>query len=292
MTALNSGRLVYEGVSFPFGEGTPFVLTGFKRGVASARAGDRDRVRADGRAFGRDVKAGPTHDVSLAALGDGSSQASREAAVAVLAGELERVIDALPVRSRGGALAQLWMGDRFCYGRPRDLAPDDSGRWDGVAEYGFAFVAESDRWYGPMVSTRVRFSIPETGGLTFPAEAPFTFDSGPTQRNGVLVVGGDVETLPVFVIQGPVTNPSINVTGVGELQLSVTLAYDQTLTVDCRNGWTKRDGSPLPGAVSPRGARLKDMALAPGSYEVVLRGYDPTGTGFLDVQVEPAFTTF
>lgn len=294
MTALNSGRLVYEGVSFPFGEGTPFALTGFKRGVASARAGDRDRVRADGRAFGRDVKSGPTHDVSLAALGDGSSRASREAAVAVLVGEFERVVDSLPVRSLGGALAQLWIGDRYCLGRPRDLAPDDSGRWDGVAEYGFAFVAESDRWYGLPVSKEIGFTPVVTGGLPIPAAVPFVLGGGGGEADFTVDVVGDVTSWPVFEIAGPITDPYIEVVGVGRLQFRGELAYDQTLEVDTRPWarWVLRNGAAFPGALHPSGARLSDMGLKPGSYQVFFGGYDPSGTSRMTVTVAPAYTSF
>lgn len=242
--------------------------------------------RGDGQRHGRMRRRGQVVSLDVEARPDHRPMADVWA-------ELLSVWRADGIRFTPGARAVL-MSDsgRVAYGMPVDIEPSEEYRIFDTNRAVLTFDCVDDLWYGPAETTRVRFSIPESGGLTFPAEAPFTFDSGPTQRNGVVVVGGEAPILPVFVVQGPVTNPSIHVTGVGELQLSVTLAYDQTLTVDCRNGWVMRDGSPLPGAVSPRGARLKDMALTPGSYEVVLRGYDPTGTGYLDVQVEPAFTTF
>lgn len=246
----------------------------------------RANPRGDGRRVGRDTIAGQSVSLMVEARPD-------HRPLPDVVRELLSVWRADEVRHTGGKLATLTSPDGLtAYGRPRPVAPDQQYRLFDVARAELEFDCIDDLWYGPLESTRVRFSIPESGGLTFPAEAPFTFDSGPTQRNGVVVVGGVVETMPTFVVQGPVVNPSIKVTGRGELQLSVSLAHDQSLTVDCGSGWVTRNGSPLPGAVSPRGARLKDMALAPGSYEVVLRGYDPTGTGFLDVQVEPALTSF
>lgn len=284
MARYSSGRLVVEGVPFPFGEGTPFVITGFQRGVATVRGSEFDRVRRHGRAFGRDLKSGPNHTVSIATLGTADD-------IGELAAALEVAVD------RGGdlthgRLAELWIGDRYCLGRSRDLDADDSGLWDGTAEYAFTFAAESDLWYGEATSTRVRFSVPESGGLTFPAEAPFTFDSGPTQDNGTVRVGGDVATWPVFVIQGPVRNPVVSVRGVGELRFAIELAHDQELVVDCGAGSILRNGVPPTGSLEARGSRLSDMRLAPGSYAVTLRGYDPSGTGFLDVQVSPAFVSF
>lgn len=288
MAGIKSGRLVVKGVSFLFGDDTPFPLTGFKRGAAGTRAQDVNRVRRHGRSFGRDLLEGPTHEVSLVAIADGSD---RLGSVASLMADFESLMNAASDLGHG-ELTELWIGDRYCLGRPRDLDVVDDGVWDGTAEYGFTFAAESKLWYGPSTSTRVRFSVPETGGLRFPARAPFTFDSGPTADNGTIRVDGDVPSFPVFEIHGPVRDPAVDVKGVGELIFDVVLAHDQVLRVDCGAGAVRRDGAPLPGALSSRGARLSDMRLAPGSYSVVLRGYDPTGTGELSVQVAPAFTSF
>lgn len=207
--------------------------------------------------------------------------------------ELVSVWRADEVRGVSGAVAVLVSGSgRRAYGRPRPIRPEFVHKLFGIIRVELEFEAISDLWFGPLESTRVRFSVPETGGLTFPAEAPFTFDSGPTVRNGVVVVGGDAPTAATYVLQGPVTDPSVHVREVGLLQLDTTILFDQAVTVNTRDGYVTRDGLPIPGVVSTAGARLSDMWLSPGSYEVALRGYDPSGTGYLDVQVEPAFTSF
>ncbi|UOQ60390.1 hypothetical protein MUN76_15380 [Leucobacter rhizosphaerae] len=156
------------------------------------------------------------------------------------------------------------------------------------------FEAVDDLWYGPEQVTEISFVPPVSGGLEFPAMAPFTFDSGPTVRNGAVTVEGDVAAWPVFEIQGPVDDPEIDIVGVGRLIFRTSLAWDQTLTVDTRSWarWVKRDGDALPGALSSSGARLSDVSLLPGSYTVLLRGYDTTGTAKLRVLVRPAFTSF
>ena len=286
-----SGSLTYQGVSFLFGSGTPYSITGFVRGVAETRDQDRDNVRGDGRRFGLDLKSGPTHELSLLVQGDGRTGPEREAALGPLLGAIERVWDAAPLRSRSNDLAYLRVGERACVGRPRTVAPDDSGRWDGVAEIGVTFEAADALWYGQEEVTVVRFVPPASGGLTFPAEAPFTFDSGPTMRNASVQVGGEVATWPVFEISGPVTNPEVDIIGVGRLIFRTTLAYDQTLRVDTRPWarWVKRDGAALPGALSPTGSRLSDVSLRPGTYQVLLRGYDPTGTAELRVSTWAAY---
>lgn len=242
--------------------------------------------RRDGLRAGKTFMRGQTVTLSVEARPD-------ERSLDEVWRELSAVWRADEVRLRGGALASLTSDTgRTVYGRPRPLSPDFKHKLFGLARAELVFEATSDLWFGPPMSTRVYFSVPETGGLTFPAVAPFTFDSGPTQRNGVLIVDGDVATFPTFEIRGPVTNPTVYVAGHGTLMFETVLAFDQALTVNTRDGWVKRDGAPLPGALSARGARLSDMQLSPGLYEVVLGGYDPSGTGFLDVQVEPAFTSF
>lgn len=242
--------------------------------------------RRDGRRFGRDLVEGQTVSLQVEVRPDERplDEVWREVVAAWRGDE---------VRGTPGMLASLTADSgRSVRGRPRPVSADSAHRLFDVMRAELVFECVDDLWYGPAVSTRVYFSVPETGGLTFPAVAPFTFDSGPTQRNGVLVVDGDVATFPTFAIRGPVTNPTVYVAGHGTLMFETVLAFDQTLTVNTRDGWVKRNGAALPGALSPRGARLSDMRLSPGSYEVVLGGYDPTGTGYLDVQVEPAFTSF
>lgn len=294
MTALSSGRLTYEGVSFPFGEGTPFALTMFQRGTASSRPGDFARPRADGSAFGRDFKEGATHELSLLVQGAGLSRADRERHVGELAGVLESVWDAARLRGVPGLLARLYVGDRFAYGRPREVVPDDSGRWDGVAEYGLSFAAESDRWYGQEVLVEIPLVAQATGGLPVPAAVPWVIGGGTGQADRTVVLAGDVASWPVFTLHGPVKDPWIDVPGSGRMNFKVDLAWDQSLTVDTRpwNRSIRRDGADLPGALLPSGLRLSDMSMRPGAYRIVFGGYDPTSTSRLTVRVEPAYTSF
>lgn len=209
--------------------------------------------------------------------------------------ELLAVWRADEVRSTPGALATLTSPDGLTvYGLPVDIAPDQKNRLFGLDRASLDFECVDDLWYGPESETTIRLIPPTGGGLTFPAEAPFTFDSGPTERNGSVLVTGDVAVSPVFEIRGPITNPEIDVVGVGRLRFSTELAYDQTLTVDTRHWaqWVKRDGAALPGVLMPSSAWLTDISLVPGAYTVMLRGYDPTGTATLTVRTAPAFTSF
>ncbi|MFF8817275.1 hypothetical protein ACF07D_04655 [Leucobacter sp. NPDC015123] len=199
------------------------------------------------------------------------------------------------IRDRPGVHASLMApSGRHVLGMPVELDPNEEYRLFDTNRAVLSFECVDDLWYGPEEQTTIRFVPPVSGGLTFPAEAPFTFDSGPAVRNASVQVTGDVSTWPVFEIKGPVTNPEVDIVGVGKLIFSVSLAYDQTLRVDTRPWarWVKRDGAAFPGALSASGARLSDVSLAPGTYQVLLRGYDPTGTAELRVSTWPAFTSF
>ena len=291
-----SGELRYEGVSFLFGDGTPYRLTNVVRGSADFRVDDVDRVRRDGRMFGRDFKSGPTHTISMLVEGSGASRDEREADTRVRLGLLAAAWSADSVRNRGGSLAALRIGERWAYGRPRTFAPDDSGIWDGVAEPVMEFVATDDLWYGSPVETVIRFAPAVGGGLRFPAQAPFRFGGQPSVRNASVVVGGEQAAWPVFEVRGPVVNPSVDVPGVGILTFNTALAFDERLVVDTRERWVKRGrvgGAlfPAPGLLSPTGSRLSDMSLLPGAHSVVLRGTDSTNSAELRVTVAPAFST-
>ena len=292
MTNLSSGSLTYEGVSFLFGKGTPYPVTGFQRGTAGYRTEDRDRVRRDGRQMGRDLKQGPQHELSLAVLGEGYTRDEREADARRLLGRLAAVWSADSLRARTGAYAELRVGERVARGRPRAFTPDDSGLWDGAGEAVLQFDAVDDLWYGPSEITTVRFVPEKTGGLPVPAAVPFVLGGGTGEANYMLTVGGDVGTWPEFRLHGPIRDPFIEIVGVGRLVFSTSLAHDQTLIVNTRDGWVKRDGAALPGALSPAGSRLSDMQLRPGLFRVFFGGYDPSGASRLEVRVGPAFTSF
>lgn len=251
--------------------------------------------RGDGRRSGRMYRRGQAVSLAIEARPD-------ERSADEVWREFLSVWRADEIRSQPGAMARLTADTgRFAVGLPVDIEPDQEYRIFDTNRAAVVFEAQDDLWYGPEEVTRIRFVPPVSGGLTFPAEAPFTFDSGATTRNGSVLVAGDVESWPVFEISGPVTNPEVEVAGVGRLVFKTTLAYDQFLRVDTRPWarWVQRGYvqnptvlSPLPGALSPSGSRLSDMALRPGAYQVLLRGYDPSGTAELGVVLNPAYTSF
>ncbi len=286
---LDRGRIVYEGVSLQFGSGTPYRLTGFKRGVAEREDADVRRPRSDGSILGRSFKGKAQHSLSL--LVDAGKD---EDAAMDLLGELEDVWDAAANRVDAGFMAELWIGDdRYCIGQPRALDPDDTGLWDGTATADLTFVAESDRWYGPTVSVTVGLMPTVRGGLRLPARAPFFFDSGPTDAFGTIRNTGSLSAWPVFEVKHAITNPVVGIEGVGRLIVNYDLKYDQTLTLDTRPATrgVYVNGVPIPGLLSASGQRLADMAMPSGTHQVTLRGRSP-GSATLTCRVAPTTSSF
>lgn len=244
--------------------------------------------RGDGQRAGLGYRVGQVVSLSVEARPD-------HRPVAEVWRELLSVWRSDEVRGVFGATASLTTDTGLTvFGHAVDISPDQQYRLFHADRAVLQFRAIDDLWYGAEAVTTIRLVPPVSGGLEFPAEAPFTFDSGPTVRNGSVVVAGDVAAWPVFEIAGPITNPVIDVLGIGQLVFKTTLAYDQMLTVDTRPSarWVKRGVAPVPGVLSASGARLSDMSLTPGAHTVMLRGYDPTGTAELRVRVAPAFPSF
>lgn len=248
----------------------------------------RANPRGDGRRVGRDTIAGQSVSLMVEARPD-------HRPLPDVVRELLSVWRADEVRHTGGKLATLTSPEGLtAYGRPRPVGPDQQYRLFDVARAELVFECIDDLWYGPAVSVVIPLFTASTGGLPIPAAVPWVIGGGSGQSDRVVTVEGTQATWPVFTLHGPIKDPFIDVPGVGRLQFSVSLAYDQALTVDTRH-WNRsimRAGADLPGALLASGARLSDMAMQPGAYRIIFGGYDPTSTSRLTVQVEPAFTSF
>lgn len=294
MSDLNSGSITHRGASLHFGGDAPYVLTSFVRGVPGLRAADSPAPNRDGMILGHALKGGPLHQLKIAVIGRGTTRAEREADVRFLVRQLEAFWEGDPNCGDAGDVAELHVGGVRAFGHMREFTPDDATLWDGSAEPSLAFQTVDKKWFGKAESTRINMVPPVSGGLAFPAEAPFAFDSGPRSRSKSILVTGEVAAWPVFALHGPITNPVIDIPGVGRLVFTGVLSFDQTLTVDTRP-WARsimKDGSGASGMLSSAGSRLSDMSLPVGAHTITLRGHDATGTAWLDASVEPAYTSF
>ena len=169
-----------------------------------------------------------------------------------------------------------------CYGRPR--------RYDEVTGFltrvGYStvvcdFQLIDNRFYSDEeYSTEIGLAQPPDGGLVAPLVAPLT-TTPESRTEGVATITGNTPTWLVVEFHGPVTNPSISI---GDLTIGLTgtLAYDEVITVDprpwARTALRNTDGASFAGLLSRETPAMKNMLIAPGTYGLLYRGLDPSGS--------------
>jgi hypothetical protein len=286
-------RLSYPGVEYAFGTpATPvFNRTTPDLGDVDIRVSDVDRPRADGRAFGVDFRGGRTISFDLGLRARSEAEVRQEAA------RLQQVWRADAVRSTAGALATLttqYAGrQRVIYGRPRRLAVDYSDA--GINSFVTAvadFAAIDDLFYdADEYSAQFGSVPPTTGGLVAPLAAPLSTTRS-SSRATSLRVNTEMPTWPVIRIYGPMTNPVLNIGDEFEIEVRLSLRYDEFVHIDTRP-WARsamRNGyANVSGLV--RGSRLSQAALGPGNYPVGIKGMDPTGTARVSISWTPVYVS-
>lgn len=287
-------NLNYLGVeSYDFGrpEDGVYLAAAPDLGSPEFIADDAQVPRGDGRRFGQDYLGGRTITFELAVAED----TARDALDLVSrAGKAWRA-DAL--RAAPGAVAGLTTTTdgayRAVFGRPRRFAADLENVHQGVAEVIAEFACVDDLFHGEQQATTIGLVPPPTGGLTTPFITPLVTALEGASPPGAIRVGGDANVFPVFTVHGPITNPVIDL-GVWKIALLTTLTASESVVVDPRP-WVRtirtNSGRSLAGALTRGSRRLSQAFLAPGSYEAVLTGTDPTGTSYLNVAWRDAYTT-
>lgn len=249
---------------------------------------DADRPRADGVAFGVDTFGGRTITFAIDVLGVDEAEVRAQAAV------LAHAWRADIVRQSPGAVATL-MSDsgRVTFGRPRRFAADNEWQQQALIRATADFACADTLWYSGVESTQVVTFAPAVGGgLVAPLASPLS-TTATSDRSQVFTVGGELGTWPVFEIEGPITNPVVEVVGLLRMEFRTTLAFDQKLVVDSRP-WVRsilRNGASVAGTLSRKSTRLSQALLIPGAHELVLRGVSDTATARATVRWRDAYLT-
>lgn len=288
-------QISYGSASYLFGTGLPtFNRTTPVVGDVDIRVADGDRPRDDGRSMGVDFRGGQT--ISF----DWVVRSATEAAARAEASALKRIWRADEVRLVPGAVAELrsrYAGrERVTYGRPRRFAPDYS---DAAVNHIVGVISDfaciDDVWYSTESTTVVTpFAPPLGGGLVAPLKAPLSTTRS-SDRSSVFTVGGEMPTWPVIEIDGPITNPYVEIVGLYRFTLNTSLNHDETITIDTRPRFrsvTRSDGQSLAGNLTRTSPRLQDAVLPLGVYEVAFGGTDVTGTSESRLIWHDAFPTF
>lgn len=295
MSDLRNGewQLSYPGTVYTFGTpATPaWNLTTPDLGDTDLRVADVDRPRQDGRSFGVDYRGGRTISFTLG-LRSQTSEAVREEAAA-----LQRAWRADAVRLTPGGVAELrtrYDGrDRLVYGRPRRMALDYSDT--AVNRYVGAvcdFAAADDLFYAPFEES-VSFGIVPAlgGGLLAPLASPLS-TTRTSDRSMAFTVSSEMPVWPVITLDGPISNAVISVGPEIVFKVRLDLLYDETVVIDTRP-WMRsalRNGTAnVSGSI--RGTRLSQASLPSGTYDVGIRGVDPTGTASVKLAWRPTFSS-
>lgn len=286
-------RLVYAGADYTFGTGAceVFNLTAPDLGDVALRVADADNPRTDGVSFGTDFRGGRTITFDLGVRGATEVEVRRSVEA------LAEVWRADVVRSTPGAMAEMRMRyrgeERVAFGRPRRFAPILKEAKAGFSSVTADFAAADDVFYSATEHDVEVALVPAPGGgLEAPLASPLTTTSS-SDRSVGLTVSGALPTWPVITVEGPITNPEVEVVGLWRMAFNLSLAYDEVLTVDTRP-WARtitRNGASVAGAITPRSARLSTASLPPGSYELALRGSSPSGTPVAHFRWRDAYST-
>ena len=158
------------------------------------------------------------------------------------------------------------------------------------------FVAADDLVYSDSLKQNTVGIVPSYGGgAVWPLQWPILWNQGVgASPAGTIVVGGTRPTWPVILIHGPVLDPIIAIPGYGEIKIRTNLLYDQYLVLDTRpwhQGVRRDNGANLASVVDRRATSLSNFRLPPGSFQIVLKGTDPTGTAYLVTQWRDAYSS-
>lgn len=268
-------------------------------GQRATRTRDVPLPREDGIAFGTDYEDGTLLTFEANVLTSGWAENSD------LLNEWRAAWSARVLRENPEAYAILKVQNagriRRCYGRPRRFAEVDGdlsheGYTSAIAD----FATRDGKFYADEVSTeqipilpptQFGFTAPITVLGTDPDTVAFQSDTlTPADQPGNVTVEG-AETWAWVEIHGPVTNPSVQLGGL-TLELDYTIPDGMSVLLDPRP-WSRRvirsDGANLGKHLTWQTPPMGEWLLKPGSYELVYRGTDATGTSFVTVNWREAF---
>lgn len=189
---------------------------------------------------------------------------------------------------------------RRCYGRPGRFAEADGDNTHrGLTPVVAEFETFDGRFYddepqgtvlGIRPPTSFGFTTPIVVTGVDPNTVAFQTDTlEADEQPGSVIV--ETETWPWVEIHGPVTSPLVEL-GDLTIELDYTIPDGMSVLLDPRP-WSRRvirsDGANLAGKLTWQTPPMGEWVLKPGSYPLVYRGIDPTGSSFVSVNWREAF---
>lgn len=289
---LDEGQFHLSGLTF--GAGTKIPVESVSLGQREWRTHDRPVAHGDGRVFGRDEAVARTIAFHLFTDADTPVEASN------LEASVSEVWRASTVRPHPGAVLTMrarGVGStvtKRIYGRPRPYSSSIMGTADLVVPITCDFAAVDDLFYGDDPARVTVTRSPDVrSGLGGPWHDPLGDNAGTITAGRERVhIGGDVPTSHIRVeFHGPVTNPTVEIVGLGAVQLHASLSSVETATIRVHHAFRSVTVDDRPAAGQVSGIRLSRLQLPPGLQEVRFHGLDPTGTSSMTVTVHPAFVS-
>jgi hypothetical protein len=276
------------------------------RTLAGVRSGDQPKAQQDGSYPGFNLLGSRTVQIDWRII---RPSGTVEAAIQELTAGWQNVIDPSTVNLRAGDMLrqyalgtnvptsslQIQLPNRayplLVFGRPTklDLPVDTSFQWGDIT-IPTEFTCTDGLLYDSNIVTASCGLPNPTSGATFNATFNLTFGSS-SGGSFTLNNTGLYNTPPVFMIQGPCTNPAIvNQTTGQQIKLNTTLGASDTIIVDCQNGAvTLNNTANRNNVVDPTSQFFQ---LAPGQTTVQFTSTDGTAvTGTLTGYLLPAYST-
>ncbi|MFG1997875.1 phage distal tail protein [Spirillospora sp. NPDC048911] len=109
-------------------------------------------------------------------------------------------------------------------------------------------------------------------GFQYPLTYPLDYGTAGSSGGASVVNAGDIATNPTLVITGPCANPVvINQTAQRQLQFGVTLAAEDTLTIDTKRGTVLLGSADRMYTLTAASVPVEDFEFAPGANAIAFR---------------------
>lgn len=284
----------YELGGLTFGRGTDYLVSGVQFGEAVRVTNDAPKPREDDMRFGREFLHGRTILFDMVMNKKGATELENLEALEALAAawsgdDVRSLPDAVTVlrMHRFGRITRV-------YGRPRHFAPIMGAVSRGWVPITADFVCNEHVFYDDVEESNTVTIVPaSTGGFVFPLTFPVS-TAGIGEKAGEITVGGNMPTWLTVSIEGPITNPEVDVLGLWKIRLLMTIPDEEVVTIDPRQqsrGILLNGVANVAGSLTADSPQMKDMKVPPGDQQIVLRGSDVTGTASMTVTWSKAYRT-
>jgi hypothetical protein len=267
---LESYQLSYLGLDFGgLDQGGSYQLQSLPSGLdmPNVASGDVQRALDHGEFVGLDLSAG--RDVTVTQVVTGVNAVALDNARQLLASVM-----AVAGNTNSPLYLQLPSGLYACMARPRkhgykldigSIMPFAEGVTGGDVVTS-VLHATDPRWYAMPTKASVPVGLAPvgSGGLTFPASAPFSFGGSGSAGEVIVYNNGLFEMRPVLVVTGPCTNPvvaNLSLPGAPWVGFDVALNTGDTLTID-----TDYETAVLVTAGTSQGASRQNAEIAGSTW--------------------------